>query len=292
MGNTDWGDVLGTGISVAGGLIGANQASDAASAAGGQYTENALKLAQLQNEWNRANQAWSRDQNREVTNENYIRSLSALKYNRPDQVSDFGSSTWEELDDGTIRQTTSVDESLRPALDTLRGQYDTGIGNLDMDGFGVNDDIMNSIRELQAPGIGEAEAAQRARYAAMGIPIESTAMDRGERSLGDSRNRADLDAILAGNQAWATSQGTLRSNLGTMSDLETGFQNRSMAQPNFNQVAVPLQGQVGNASAPALGNIAGTASNVGNLAGQATGSAWSSAANGVGNIANDIWEGI
>ncbi len=292
MGNTDWGDVLGTGISVAGGLIGAGQASDAASDAREDYTQDALGLAQLQNEWNRSNQEWSRGQNREITNENFLRGLGALKYNRPDQVSDFGSTSWQEGDDGAITQTTSMPEELQGALGTLRGQYQEGIGNLDMDGFGASDPVMNAIRKLQEPGLRDAENAQRARYAAMGIPIQSTAMDRGERSLGDTRSRADLDAILAGNQAWQTGQANLRSNLGAMSDLESGFQTRSMQQPNFNQLAVPLQGQLGGVSSTNLGNIAGTASNIGNLAGQATGSAWQSAAGGLGDVATDIWKGL
>jgi hypothetical protein len=284
MGNTDWGDVIGTGITVAGGLIGADQASSAADKASQNYTQDALKLAQLQNEWTRANQAWARDQNREITNENFLRNLGALKYNRPEQVSQFGSTRWEEADDGTIRQITDVDASVQPTLDALRGKYGEGVA--------TNSAVMGAIRDLQASGIQEAEAAQRARYAAMGIPIQSTAMDRGERQLGDARNRADLDAILAGNQAWQTGQANLRSNLGTLSDLETGIQNRSMAQPGFTQLGVPLQGQVGGVSAPSLGNVAGTASNVGNLAGQATGSAWQSAAGGLGDVASDIWRGL
>lgn len=292
MGNTDWGDVIGTGITVAGGLIGADQASSAADKASKNYTEDALKLNQLQNEWTRANMAWSRDQNREISNENFLRNLGALKYNRPEQVSQFGSTRWEEADDGTIRQVTDIDSSMQPALDSIRGQYAEGIGNLDMGDFGVNNDVMNAIRELRAPQLQEAEDAQRARYAAMGIPMQSTAMDRGERQLSDTRSRAELDAILAGNQAWQSGQANLRSNLGTMSDLETQIQARSMAQPGFTQLGVPLQGQVGSAAAPALGNIAGTASNVGNLAGQATGSAWQSAAGGLGDVATDIWKGI
>jgi hypothetical protein len=292
MGNTDWGDVISGGIGAAGAIYGQGQADDARAEAASEYQQDALGLAQLEQDWNRDNMAWSRDQNREIANENLARSIGGLSYNRPDQISDFGSTRWEQDDQGNITQRNEIAPELQEALGVLRGNYSEGVGNLDMGDFGVNNDVMNSIRGLQEPGLADTENAQRARYAAMGIPIQSTAMDRGERTLSDNRSRADLQAIGAGNTAWQQGQGNLRSNLGTMADLGTTWQQNAIAAPGFNQMGIPLQGEVGNVSAPGLGNIAGGANTAGNVAGQVTGDAWASGGTAAGNMANTIWKGI
>lgn len=292
MGDTNWGEALGTGIDIAGSFIADDKASDATADASAKYKQDALDLMNLEQQWNRSNTQFARDQNRAIANENQERNLRALAYNRPDQYSDFGSQVWERDDDGNVTQRSAIAPELQDALGAIRGNYEEGINNLDMGDFGTDNNVMNSIRELQAPGIQQGEDAQRARYAAMGIPIQSTIMDRGESSLGDTRNRADLDAIIAGNTAWQEGQSNLRNNLGAYSQLENNWKQNAEQDNNFAQLAVPNQNETGVTSGVSFGNIMKDSNMAGLVAGQGVGNSWEAGTSAASNAAKNIWNNI
>lgn len=253
---------------------------------------------------------WNTQNNRDITNENQQRQMDMLGQNRPNQYSDYGSVEWTTDANGNPVQKSSLDPQLKQQLDVLRGKYGEMVGGLDSGGFGVNNDVMNAIRGLQESGLSRNEEAQRARYAAMGIPLQSTAMDRGEQNLSRTRTDADLQAILAGNTAWQQGQANTRDNLQSMAGLETTWNKNLGSMPQFNtgmaaqqsgftanaptaQNSMPYTassqvGTVPSYASASLGNTALDATNMANVAGQAAGQGW----NQVGQAGIDIWKSL
>ena len=252
---------------------------------------------------------WNLNTNKAIADQNQQRQMQMLQQNRPNQTSDFGSVTWSTDANGNPVQTSSLAPQLQEQLGTLRGKYGDMIGGLDSGGFGVNNDVMGAIRGLQESGLSQNEAAQRARYAAMGIPLQSTANDRGEQNLSRTRTDADLQAILAGNTAWQQGQANTRDNLQTMAGLETSWNTNMNNIPGYATGTAAQQGgftanapqaannfytasgdpaSVPNYASSSLANTALDASNIGNTASQSSVNNWSN----IGRGAMDIWKSL
>lgn len=252
---------------------------------------------------------WNLNTNRDITDQNQKWQMDMLKQNRPNQNSDFGNVAWSTDANGNPVQTSSLAPQLQEQLGALRGKYGDMIGGLDSGGFGVNNDVMGAIRGLQESGLSQNEDAQRARYAAMGIPLQSSANDRGEQNLSRTRTDADLQAILAGNTAWQQGQANTRDNLQSMAGLETTWNNNMNNIPGYSLGNAAQQGGF-TANAPqaqnnfytaggtpagvpsyqsaGLGSVALNAMDAGNNASQAIGQGW----NQVGQAGIDVWKSL
>lgn len=199
----------------------------------------------------------------------------ALQANRPTQVSDTGSVSWSQDNNGNWTQTSSLNPDQKQLLNSqtglqqgltnaatgmmggldtsqvnlsgaprMPGQIDYGklgsmpgqsdysgagaipgqsdygsLGNIpgavdysklgDMPQIGgYNQQVIDSLRGLQNPGLQRAEEANRARMAAMGMGTGTgRANQTQEEIMGQTRNDADLKAILAGIQQGNTEFG-------------------------------------------------------------------------------------
>jgi hypothetical protein len=154
-----------------------------------------------------------------------------LQANRPDQITDTGSIKWT-IDPTTGRpvQTTSLNPAQNNLLNsqTANQQQLAGMIGQNMSGYdtsqidlsgapaipgtvdysqagamptvgGYNQQVIDSLRALQDPTIQRTEDATRARMAAMGMGMGTgRANQTQEEIMGQSRNDADLKAILAG----------------------------------------------------------------------------------------------
>lgn len=259
---------------------------------------------------NRESRNWNLNTNRDITNQNQARIDKQTLQNRPNQTNMYGTSTWGTDAQGRATQTSALNSDLQGNLDQLRGKYGDMIGGLDSSGFGVNNDVMGAMRGLQESGLSQNEDAQRARYAAMGIPMQSTAMDRGEQQLGRTRTDADLQAIMYGNQAWQQGQANTRSNMGALANLENGWAQGLNNQAGFSNAGVASQGAISSspvsannnfttaAGQAASGNVApmsgmvqagGNSLEYGNEVGQGVGQGWGNLGAGLGNVAQDVY---
>lgn len=259
---------------------------------------------------NRESRNWNLGTNRQITNENQARINQQTQQNRPNQTNMYGTSTWGVGADGRPTQTSALNEGLQQSVDQLRGKYGSMIDGLDTGGFGVNNDVMGAMRGLQETGLSQNEDAQRARYAAMGIPMQSTAMDRGEQQLGRTRTDADLQAIMYGNKAWQDGQTNLRNNMGALSNLEGTWAQGLSNQQGFTGAGVANQGAISSSPVSARNNFTTATGNVssgsvapmsgmvqsggnsveyGNEVGQGVGQGWGNLASGVGSLAKDAW---
>lgn len=284
------GSVAGAAIGAAGSIIGGGKSSKKAAKAQAASEAAQLRLAQLQNQWGRENAQWAVDTNRQTTWENQDRIDRQTRANRPNQSSDFGNISWVEGDNGIWSQTASLDPATKAMLGTLRGKQGEMIGGLET-GFDVDNSVMGAMRGLQAPELQERRDAENARLAAMGLSTGSgSAWETAQRGINDAESRADLQAILAGNNAWLQSQQNMRSNLAGLNATETGWNTNLNARPGFANAGVAQQGMTGGTSTPNLGNVTQTAANAGNAAGQATGDSWANASQGLGNLVGSAWD--
>lgn len=166
-----------------------------------------------------------------------------IQANRPDQVSPFGSVTWEQDGNGNWLQNTSFAPDQQNLFNAQTGNQQTLAGvtgnalrgydssQVDFSGApnipgvadygslgaipeavdygkelgampevgGYNQQVIDTMRQLQAPDLAQRRGAQDARLAAMGLGTGSgAAWESAQRSIGDTENRADLNAVLAG----------------------------------------------------------------------------------------------
>jgi hypothetical protein len=144
----------------------------------------------------------------------------ALRANRPNQVGPTGSLTWSQDPAGNWTQTTTMNPQEKQIMEAgqenqlgVQGKigeqlagFDTG--QIDFSGApampevgGYDQRSIDTIRALQAPQLERQRAAKEAQMAAMGVGTGSgTAWNTEQQNIGDTENRADLNAILAGIQ--------------------------------------------------------------------------------------------
>jgi hypothetical protein len=145
---------------------------------------------------------------------------AAVKANRPNQVGPTGSLTWQQDPSGNWTQTTTMNPNEQRIMEAgqqnqlgVQGKigeqlagFDTG--QIDFSGVptmpevgGYDQRSIDTIRALQAPQLERQRAAREAAMTAKGLG-EGTggAWTTGQQDLGDTENRADLNAILAGIQ--------------------------------------------------------------------------------------------
>ena len=122
----------------------------------------------------------------------------------------------------------------------MQGNMGTGFNDrfsagLDTKDFGVNSAVMDALRAQMHQVSIRANAADRARAAAMGSGYGSGAANMAvEDQIGRNNNDMEQKAILAGNQAWLSGQGNLRQN--AASDL--GIWNSQQANNRANMGAL------------------------------------------------------
>lgn len=174
---------------------------------------------------------------------------------RPDQSNALGSISWNQDPSGRWINNTSLNGQAQGLFDTtmqgqqgLAGQIGGGINYGSAPAMptvgGYNTDVINAWNALQEPGLGKAEASQRARLAAQGITQGSNISNVSDRNLGSIRTDAGNKAILAGYQQGNTefdqalrarAQGTgeaERSYAGAISGMGALGQTRESLDPN------------------------------------------------------------
>lgn len=134
-----------------------------------------------------------------------------LQASRANQVGPEGTLNWTKDANGNWTQTVSMAPERQETWDTLQGKiqdqlrgYNTN--QVDISGApamptigGYNQQVIDTMRALQAPTLERARAAKEAKLAAMGIGTGSgSAWNTEQGNLYDAENRADLEAILAG----------------------------------------------------------------------------------------------
>lgn len=151
-----------------------------------------------------------------------------LTANRSNQLGPQGSVKWaKDPATGQWTQTTAYNEPEQALYESQRGNqqqiadmskgmlagYDTS--SIDLSGApamptvgGYNQQVIDTMRKLQAPGFERARAAKEAQLAAMGIGTGTgAAFNDAQRTLSEAENTADLNAILAGIQQGNTEFG-------------------------------------------------------------------------------------
>jgi hypothetical protein len=145
---------------------------------------------------------------------------AAVKANRPNQVGPTGSLTWEQDPAGNWTQTTTMNPQEKAIMEAGQGNqlgvqgkigeqlagFDTG--QIDFGGApampevgGYDQRSIDTIRALQAPQLQRQRSAKEAQMAAMGLGTGSgQAWNTEQQNLGDTENRADMNAILSGIQ--------------------------------------------------------------------------------------------
>jgi hypothetical protein len=224
------------------------------------------------------------------------RNLDALKMNRINQSSPWGSITYDEQGN----QHMSLDPAQQAQLDALRGGQTSLINSLSKPvgefkqetGFDPNSDVMNAYRAINQPLVDQQRGKENARLAAMGLGTGSgmawgTAQDALNRNQVNSdqnailqgfnatqalrnQNRSDYETNLSGNKTNAANLGVLGSQESAMRGNMTG------SLPSYAQMQPPgtnYQAQAGitNANAQAqqsANNAAGWGNAIGNIGGK------------------------
>jgi len=141
-----------------------------------------------------------------------------LTANRANQNNPFGSLTWAKGPDGQWTQNTTLSAGQQGIFDaqqqnqqglanlgnTLRGNI--GTGAIDFSGApamptvgGYNREVIDTMNQLQAPGLMQARGSKEAQLAAMGLGTGSgRAWENEQRNIGDNENRSRLNSVLAG----------------------------------------------------------------------------------------------
>lgn len=142
-----------------------------------------------------------------------------LNANRADQNTAFGSTKWDQ--DPTTGEWTQ-NTTLAPEYEAMRkqqadtqgvlsGKAGEAAGGLDTSQIdfggapamptvgGYNQQVIDTLRKIQAPEMERARAAKEAQLTAMGVGTGSgKAWDDEQSNIGDRESRADLNAIMAG----------------------------------------------------------------------------------------------
>jgi hypothetical protein len=144
----------------------------------------------------------------------------AVRANRPNQVGPTGSLTWSQDPAGNWTQTTTMNPQEKAIMEAGQGNqlgvqgkvgeqlagFDTG--QIDFSGApampevgGYDQRSIDAIRALRAPQLERQRGAKEAQLAAMGLGTGSgEAWNTEQQNIGDTENRADLEAVLAGIQ--------------------------------------------------------------------------------------------
>ena len=143
-----------------------------------------------------------------LAKQNWQENLAAA---RPNQVGPEGTNTWEKDANGNWLNTVAMNEDRQNLYDTTNqkaqeqmADFDTGQVDLSgapamPTGGGYNQQVIDTVRALQQPGLERDANAARARATAMGIPLQgSSAGTALENQIGQNLNDADLKSILAG----------------------------------------------------------------------------------------------
>lgn len=141
-----------------------------------------------------------------------------LNANRANQNTAFGSTTWEQDESGNWTQNTS----LAPEYEAIRkqqagiqgdlaGKQSEMLGGLDTSQIdlggapamptvgGYNQQVIDTLRQLQSPELARSRSNKEAKLAAMGLGTGSgQAWNTEQGNISDAENRADLNAIMAG----------------------------------------------------------------------------------------------
>jgi hypothetical protein len=284
MGASAVGSAIGAGSSI----IGGGKANKSANKAEKKAAQAQADAAMQQEVWNRQNQQWAQGANRE--NATWLQGINQpliqqqLAANRADQSNAFNTLDWnQDPTTGAWNQTSTMNPGDQATLDALRAKSPELISGMGS-GFDVNGDVMNSIRALQAPEIQANEDATNARLAAMGLGTSSgKAWQDAQQTLGDTRSRADLSAIMQGFNANQAIQQGNRQDLGVLNQAAQGLHN-NLAMPGYANQGIStatLPGMSPNVSgyqdptyAQAAGQLAGAQTQQGwNQIGQAAQSA-------------------
>ncbi len=285
-------EALGSAVGAASSLIGGGKADDSAKKAAKIAAFQQQVAAQQQQAWNRENQQWAQAANRD--NATWLQEVNQpliqqqIAANRANQSNAFNTLDWsKDPTTGAWNQTSTMNPGDQATLDALRAKSPELISGMGS-GFDVNGDVMNSIRALQAPEIQANEDATNARLAAMGLGTSSgKAWQDAQQTLGDTRSRADLSAIMQGFNANQAIQQGNRQDLGTLNQTAQGLKN-NLAMPGYaNQgiSAATLPGMNPNTAGyqdPAYAQAAGQ------FAGAQTQQGW----NQLGQSAQDAIPGI
>jgi hypothetical protein len=139
---------------------------------------------------------------------------------RPNQIGPTGSVTWQQGPGGQWTQNVSLSPEQQQLFNAQQGNQQTlaGLTGEQLGGFdtgqvdfsgapamptvgGYDQRAIDTIRALQAPYLARRREAENTRLATMGMGTGSgQAWEDAQRALGDTENRADMNAILAGIQ--------------------------------------------------------------------------------------------
>ncbi len=192
----------------------------------------------------------------------------ALQANRPNQVGPTGSLTWAQDPSGNWTQTTTMNPQEKAIMEAGQqnqlalggkigeqiGGFDTG--QIDFSGApampevgGYDQRSIDTIRALQAPDLERRRAAKEAQMAAMGLGTGSgNAWNTGQQNLGDTENRADMNAILSGIQ-----QGNTMFGQGMQARQQGVGETLNQEQANMQK----MQGLMGLARGPQMPQFQG-----------------------------------
>lgn len=186
-----------------------------------------------------------------------------LQANRPNQVGPQGSLTWSKDPNGNWTQTVTENPIYSALRQSQVGGYQTAadkartaIGNINTDNLdyskapamptvgGYNQQVIDTLRKLQAPSLERMRSNKEAQMAAMGLNLGSgQAWNTEQQNIGDQENRADLESILAG-----INQGNTEFGQG-MQAHQQGVQDINQARAGDIATASALEGM-----SPAQGN--------------------------------------
>jgi hypothetical protein len=274
------GNAVGSAI---GGIAGSKMAPNVGSAMGAAELghNQAWQDAERANAMERDNASWAMGQNQASMDK-------ALAQNRPNQISDFGSSTWQQGPDGQWTQNLSLDSRTQDLLGALRNKYEQ-IGGQMGGGFDVNGDVMNALRAQMAPGLEQQRDSENARLAAMGLSTGSgTAWGNSQDALNRMFNDAEQKAILGGFNADQQLRQSNRQDLSTLAGIESGWRG-NLNMPGFANAGGAQMSQIG-VNAP--NNMYAQAGMIDQNRAQQTGNMYTSAGGALGGALGSAASGV
>jgi len=156
------------------------------------------------------------NQQSDLAKQQWQRELTA---SRPDQIGPTGSTTWkQDPTTGQWTQNTALNQGQQNLFNAqeanqqnLAGSYGKALGGydtsqVDLSGApampavgGYNQQVIDTLRQLQAPQLAKQRAAREAALTAQGVGTGTGEIWTGEqKNLGDIENTADLNSIMQG----------------------------------------------------------------------------------------------
>jgi len=195
---------------------------------------------------------------------------AGIQANRPTQNNPMGSTSWEQdPTTGEWTQNTTWNPQQQEIFNAQQGNQQTiankaggMLGGLDTSQIdlsqapampevgGYNQQVIDTINALQQPGLDRARSAKEAQLAAMGVGTGTgRAWNTEQGNLGDTENRARMNAVLAGINQGNTEfgQGMLRHTTGTSDIL-------NQRSGNLGQIS-GLMGLGQNLTTPQFSNV-------------------------------------